>query len=272
MLWLPILRQPEFAVLPSRRADAGSRIVGFTCVDVLLGDADLAFSIAKCTHLTTSTIDRHRGEPPPRALFRNDLRRDDGRRASKPQPRREWRSSVVYASQRPSISLYGLIDGRERSSSASSCWRGSSGEIHSVVVLTHAPQPAEPSADDLQLLLVNHETPSVVIVDAGEVQSECRIATRSGGVAHQEIDFTRLQGGEAVLRRERDELHLRIASSAATARQGRRRDRPVALRIRLAERRDRCLAAVQHAAVLTVLRACDRAASAGSTAVSARRE
>ena len=60
-----------------------------------------------------------------------------------------------------------------------------------------------------QLLGVDHEALAVIIGDAGEVEAERGVAVdRPGGVARQDVDFARLQRGEAVLGGERRELHL----------------------------------------------------------------
>ena len=59
-------------------------------------------------------------------------------------------------------------------------------------------------------LLRHHEALAVVVVHAGEIEAEAGVARqRPGGVARQDVDLARLQRGEALLRGERREAHLR---------------------------------------------------------------
>ncbi len=103
--------------------------------------------------------------------------------------------------------------------------------------------------------LAHQEALAVVIVDRREVQAERGVARGGpGGVARQHVDVAGLQRGEAVLRGQRDELHLgRIVED-----RGRERAAeidieagPVALRVGQAETAERAVgAAIDHAARL----------------------
>jgi hypothetical protein len=58
-------------------------------------------------------------------------------------------------------------------------------------------------------LLRHQEALAVVVVDAGEIETERGVARqRVGRVAHHDVDFARLHGGEALLRGERLVFHL----------------------------------------------------------------
>src|SRR3954468_1633271 len=103
--------------------------------------------------------------------------------------------------------------------------------------------------------LPHQEALPVIIIDAGEVQPERRVARRGpGGVARQHVDLTRLQRGEAVLGGQRHDLHF-IGVVEDRPRQGLAEidveAGPAAWRVRQAEAGERAVrSAVQHAALL----------------------
>ena len=79
-----------------------------------------------------------------------------------------------------------------------------------VWVQTVAPASCDGRLHIRELLAVDHEALAVIIHDAGKLEAERGIAAhRPGGVARQDVDFTRLQRREALLGGQRRELHLR---------------------------------------------------------------
>src|SRR3954452_1786447 len=103
-------------------------------------------------------------------------------------------------------------------------------------------------------LLPDHETLAVVVIDGGKIEAELGVARhRPGRVAHQNVDLAGLQGGEAVLPRERDEANLRrivenrrcVSPAVIHVEPG-----PVALRIRDAEAGQRRVRAADEKALL----------------------
>jgi hypothetical protein len=70
--------------------------------------------------------------------------------------------------------------------------------------------------------LADHEALAVIVVDASEVETELRVAAHGPGrVARQDVDLAGLQRGEALLGRQRAELHSGASpkTAAATPRQ-----------------------------------------------------